>query len=110
MAAGQQLKLLRNQRNITVREVEHASHRIAEAKADRRFQISNGWLAQLENGVSEPSIFKFFTLAATYRVKLWELLRVYGVDVPERRRKTETDPIGTRKQAYRKMADPTFDT
>ena len=83
MAVGQQLKHLRNKRNITVREVEQASHRIAEAKADRRYQISNGWLAQLENGVSEPSIFKFFTLAATYRVKLWELLRVYGVDVNE---------------------------
>jgi transcriptional regulator with XRE-family HTH domain len=83
VAAGQQLKLLRNKRNITVREVEQASHRIADAKADRRYQISNGWLAQLENGVSEPSIFKFFTLAATYRVKLWELLRVYGVDVNE---------------------------
>jgi uncharacterized protein len=36
--------------------------------------------------------------------------RVYGVDVAERRRKTEADPIGTRKQAYRKMPDPTFDT
>jgi transcriptional regulator with XRE-family HTH domain len=83
VAAGQQLKLLRNKRNITGREVEQASRRIADAKADRRYQISNGWLAQLENGVSEPSIFKFFTLAATYRVKLWELLRVYGVDVHE---------------------------
>ena len=83
MGAGQQLKLIRNERNITVREVEQASRRIGEAKADRRYQISNGWLAQLENGVSEPSIFKFFTLAATYRVKLWELLRVYGVDVNE---------------------------
>ena len=30
--------------------------------------------------------------------------RVYGIDVPERRRKTETDPIGTRKQAYRENA------
>jgi transcriptional regulator with XRE-family HTH domain len=83
VAAGQQLKFLRNRCNITVREVEQASRRIAEAKADRRYQISNGWLAQLENGVSEPSIFKFFTLAATYRVKLWQLLRVYGVDVNE---------------------------
>jgi hypothetical protein len=36
--------------------------------------------------------------------------RVYGVDVPERRRKTAADPIGTRKQAYRKRADPTFET
>jgi len=30
--------------------------------------------------------------------------------LPERRRKTETDPIGTRKQAYRQVADPTFET
>jgi uncharacterized protein len=36
--------------------------------------------------------------------------RVYGIDVPERRRKTEADPIGTRKQAYRESADPTFET
>ena len=36
--------------------------------------------------------------------------RVYGIDVPERRQKTETDPIGTRKQAYRENADPTFET
>jgi transcriptional regulator with XRE-family HTH domain len=83
VAAGQQLKFLRNRCNITVREVEQASRRIAEAKADRRYQISNGWLAQLENGVSEPSIFKFFTLAATYRVQLSQLLRFYGVDVNE---------------------------
>src|SRR6516162_2447463 len=36
--------------------------------------------------------------------------RVYGVDVPDRRRKTESDPIGTRKNAYRESADPTFET
>ena len=36
--------------------------------------------------------------------------RVYGIDVPERRQKTETDPIGARKQVYRENADPTFET
>jgi uncharacterized protein len=36
--------------------------------------------------------------------------RVYGVDVPERRRKTEADPVGKRKAAYREAADPTFET
>ena len=36
--------------------------------------------------------------------------RVYGIDVPERRKKTETDPIGKRKEAYREKADPTFET
>ena len=81
MAAGQQLKLLRNRRNVTVREVEQASRRIAEAKHDKRYQISNGWLAQLENGVSEPSICKLFSLSVIYHVNLGDLLRLYDIDV-----------------------------
>ena len=81
MAAGQQLKLLRNRRHITVREVEQASRRIADAKRDKRYQISNGWLAQLENGVSEPSICKLFSLSVIYQVNLLDLLRLYDIDV-----------------------------
>src|SRR5687768_18249805 len=54
VAAGNKLKSLRNRCNVTVRQVEQASGRIAEAKGDKRFRISNGWLAQLENGISEP--------------------------------------------------------
>lgn len=110
MAAGQQLKLLRNKRNITVREVEQASHRIADAKADQRFRISNGWLAQLENGVSEPSIFKLFTLAATYRVKLWELLRVYGVDVNEQEKyEVVANPDLTQLLSQKSVSDAALD-
>ena len=81
MAAGQQLKFLRNRRSITVREVEQASRRIAGAKKDKRYQISNGWLAQLENGASEPSISKLFSLSVIYHVGLLDLLRLYEVDV-----------------------------
>jgi transcriptional regulator with XRE-family HTH domain len=80
---GQQLKTLRNVRNITVREVEQASRRIAQAKGDKRFRISNGWLAQLENGMSEPNIQKFFSLSVIYRVNYDDLLRLYGVDTNE---------------------------
>jgi hypothetical protein len=36
--------------------------------------------------------------------------RVYGVEVPEQRKKTEVDPIGRMKAAYREQADPTFET
>ena len=81
MLAGQELKTLRNRRNITVREVEQASRRIAGVKGDKRFCISNGWLAQLENGVSEPSICKLFSLSVIYRTKFLELVRLYNVDV-----------------------------
>jgi transcriptional regulator with XRE-family HTH domain len=83
VAAGIKLKTLRNRCNITVRDVEQASRRIAEAKGDKRFRISNGWLAQLENGISEPSICKLFSLCATYRATFNELARLYNVDIDE---------------------------
>lgn len=83
MPVGEKLKALRNVREITVRQVERASRRIADVKGDKRFCISNGWLAQLENGASEPSICKLFSLSAIYHVKYLELLRLYGVDLSE---------------------------
>ena len=83
MAAGSKLKSLRNRCNITVRQVEQASGRIAEAKGDKRFRISNGWLAQLENGISEPSICKLFTLSVIYHADFRELARLYNVDIDE---------------------------
>ena len=93
MPAGQKLKSLRNERNITVREVEQASRRIAEAKGDKRFCISNGWLAQLENGLSEPSICKLSSLSVIYQTNLMDLLRLYNVDVDD-------------KENYRPVAGP----
>lgn len=93
MAAGQQLKLLRNRRSITVRDVEQASRRIAEAKGDKRFRISNGWLAQLEKGVSEPSIPKLFSLSVIYHVNFVDLARLYDVDIDN-------------KEKYESVANP----
>ena len=51
-------------------------------------------------------------LTPTLKQKIFGLngARVYGIDVPERRRRAETDPIGTRKRAYQEIADPTFET
>jgi transcriptional regulator with XRE-family HTH domain len=91
--AGQTLKYLRNRRNITVREVEQASRRIADVKGDKRFFISNSWLAQLENGASEPSIWKLFSLSVVYRTDLLDLLRLYNIDV-------------NAKEKYEPVADP----
>jgi transcriptional regulator with XRE-family HTH domain len=91
--AGQKLKSLRNRRNITVREVEQASRRIADVKDDKRFCISNGWLAQLENGASEPSICKLFSLSVIYRVNFLDLVRLYNLDLDE-------------KEKYERIADP----
>jgi transcriptional regulator with XRE-family HTH domain len=91
--AGQKLKTLRNRRNITVREVEQASRRIADFKGDKRFCISNGWLAQLENGISEPSICKLFSLSVVYRANFLDLVSLYNIDVDN-------------KEKYEPVADP----
>ena len=93
MPAGQDLKSIRNRRNITVREVEQASRRIADVKGDKRFCISNGWLAQLENGASEPSICKLFSLSIIYRADFLDLVRLYNVDVDD-------------KEKYEPLANP----
>ena len=104
--AGQKLKTLRNGRNITVREVEQASRRIADAKGDKHFYISNGWLAQLENGASEPNICKLFSLSAIYRINLLDLLRLYNVDVDEREKyELVADPYLTQLISHKSRDD-----
>jgi transcriptional regulator with XRE-family HTH domain len=81
--AGRKLKVLRNDRSLTSRQVEDASRRIAAAMGDKRFCISNGWLTQLENGDSEPSICKIFSLCAIYKVRAADLIRLYDVDIEQ---------------------------
>jgi transcriptional regulator with XRE-family HTH domain len=93
--AGENLKSLRKKRNVTVREVEQASRRIADVKGDKRFCISNGWLAQLENGASEPSIYKLFSLSVIYRTNFLDLVRLYNVDVDD-------------TEKFEPVADPDF--
>ena len=93
MPADHMLKSLRKRRNITVREVERASRRIADFKGDREFYISNGWLARLENGNSQPSMWKLFTLSVIYHADLRDLFRLYNIDLDE-------------KEKYEPLADP----
>lgn len=84
MPHNQNLKALRISRNITVRDVELESRRIAEAKGDKRLYISNARLTQLENDpLSEPSLWKLFSLSAIYQVRITELMRFYNVDADE---------------------------
>jgi hypothetical protein len=85
MPTNQNLRSLRDSRNITVREVELESRRIAEAKSDKRFYISHTRLTQLENDpLSDPGIWKLFSLSSIYQVKITDLMRLcHNVDVEE---------------------------
>ena len=81
--AAQQLRSLREQRRLSLRDVEEASRRIADARGDEKCRMSNSWLVHLEKSESAPNLYHLFTLCATYRVSVFELLRLYGIDVDE---------------------------
>lgn len=84
MPPNRSLRALRHSRNVTLREVESESRRIAEAKGDMRFYISNARLTQLESNLfTEPSLWKLFSLSAIYKVRLTDLMRLYNVEAEE---------------------------
>jgi transcriptional regulator with XRE-family HTH domain len=80
MQSGKGLKELRTRLGVTVREVEEQSQKIAEAQGNPEFFVSNNWLTRLENTDSVPSIHKLFSLSAVYRVRVSDLLPMFGID------------------------------
>jgi hypothetical protein len=56
--------------------------------------------------------YRYPELTPRLKAKIFGLngARVYGVDIPAERKKTEADPIGVRKQAYRERTAPVFET
>ena len=73
-----------------------------QIQAFRSFQIA----AELSEAHGYP------TLTPELKAKVFGLngARVYGIEVPERKKKAEFDPVGHRKASYREQADPTFET
>jgi len=84
MPARRTLKTFRDSCDLTVRQVESASRKIAESKGNQRYYISNARLTQLEHDPdSEPGIWKLLSLSTIYNVSITELMRLYNVDIAE---------------------------
>ena len=81
LSLNHRLKELRSRLGITTREVADLSQKIAEAEGNSEFHISNAWLTQLENSHSVPSIHKLYSLSVIYRIKIADLLSLFGIDL-----------------------------
>ena len=79
--AGQQLRSLREQLGLTVREVEAASTKLAARRGNPEYAISISRLSDIETKRILPSVYKLYTLAVLYRRTFSELLAWYGVDL-----------------------------
>ncbi len=80
-SGGQNLRVLREQLGLTMRDVENASSRIAEKHHNEEFLIPPSRLSDIETKALLPSIFRFYSLAVIYRRDFRELLNWYDVDL-----------------------------
>ena len=83
LSPGQQLRVLREQRGFTMREVEAASMEISKQFKNDDFIVGLSTLSDIEAKGVCPSIFRLQSLAIIYDTHYTELLEYYGVDMEQ---------------------------
>jgi transcriptional regulator with XRE-family HTH domain len=81
LAAGSNLRTVRERLGLTMREVESASARIADRHGNDEFSVSPSRLSDIETKGLVPSIFRIYSLAIIYHCDLREVLSWYGIDI-----------------------------
>jgi transcriptional regulator with XRE-family HTH domain len=79
--AGQRLRRARERLNLKFRDVEQASHVIAERRGNPEFGVLISRLSDIENQGTVPSLYRLYSLCCIYRLDLNEVLGWYGVPV-----------------------------
>jgi hypothetical protein len=77
---AKQLKLMRQSRNLTMRDVHRISQEVAAKYRKNAFLIPPSRLSDIENQGAVPSIFRLHTLSVAYAVHLTDLLSLYGIE------------------------------
>jgi transcriptional regulator with XRE-family HTH domain len=76
---GRKLRELREQLHLKYRDIEEASHKIANEQANHEFAIGLSRLADIENKGTVPSIYRLYSLCTIYGVDFAAILEWYGV-------------------------------
>src|SRR6201992_2364888 len=72
---GLKLRSIRQQWQLSLREVEERSLRFARERGSQSYQISASWLDRLEREQHELTVNKLITLAEIYNVPTEQLLQ-----------------------------------
>lgn len=75
------MRRLREALDLTLKEVEARSRRIALSRGQKEFILTAGRLSQVETSNSTPSIYKLASLSQVYQTPYVDLLRIYGIEV-----------------------------
>ena len=79
--AGQKLRRVRERLGLRVRDVEQASLKIAEKYHNDEFAVLINRISEIENRGLVPSLFKLYSLCATYRLDFHEVMEWYGISL-----------------------------
>ncbi len=80
--AGQRLRQIREERGLTLKDVEEQSQRLAEKTQIMDYLITAGRVSRVENSNTLPSLYKLATLSFIYELPLAEMFDIYGIDIP----------------------------
>src|ERR1043165_321004 len=89
---GQMLRFKREQLGLTIRDVEAASHKLAEQRSNDELIINISRLSDFETKSVIPSIFRLYSLAVIYGLDYAEIAGWYGLDLTDQRRITGWNP------------------
>jgi transcriptional regulator with XRE-family HTH domain len=93
---GAKLRAIRQQWQLSLREVEQRSRRIAEERTDPSYQVSSSWLSRLERGEHELTVNKLIALGEIYSISTDRLIRsIY----PENQQPIILDQFSSRNAA-----------
>jgi transcriptional regulator with XRE-family HTH domain len=80
---GAKLRAIRQQRQLSLREVAQRSRRIAKERGDPSYRVSVSWLARIERGEHELTLNKLIALAQIYDVSIGRLVGfIYSENEP----------------------------
>jgi transcriptional regulator with XRE-family HTH domain len=80
---GQILRAIRQQWQLSLREVEERSLRFAQERGNHSYQISASWLQRLEREEHELTVNKLIVLADIYNLSTEQLLRYINPGSPK---------------------------
>ena len=81
--AGNRLRAKREQRHLSIRDVERFSRRIVEEKKNPAYLVPHNWVSDLENGKSKPRLAKFHSLSLIYGCDITEILSLFGLNISD---------------------------
>lgn len=80
-SAGEQLRIIRCNLGLSMRDVLEASRIIAARRSSKRFLVPPGRLSVIESHRVVPSIYRMYSLAAIYHEDVHALFLLYGVEL-----------------------------